>query len=128
MGDRIRLDAEPLSVGRARRFCTSTLRGWGATPDLVETCELLVSELATNAVLHARTPFTVMIERQPVLRVEVHDGDPRPPHPRDYGPEASSGRGLHLVEMLSQSSGTVTLPDGGKSVWFEMAWATEMAR
>jgi anti-sigma regulatory factor (Ser/Thr protein kinase) len=85
-----------------------------------------VSELATNAVLHARTPFTVTIERAPVLRVEVHDGDPRPPHTRDYGPEAASGRGLHLVEALALSSGTVTV-DGGKAVWFELAWDPEMA-
>lgn len=130
MADAIRLDAEPRSVGRARRFCTATLEGWGVGGELVDTCVLLVSELATNAVLHARTPFTVTIEGRPVLRVEVHDGDPRLPHPRDYGPEASSGRGLHLVEMLAQSSGTVTHADGGKSVWFELAWGQEqeMAR
>ncbi|HEU5151434.1 MAG TPA: ATP-binding protein [Iamia sp.] len=127
MGDTIRLDAEPRSVGHARRFASATLEGWGVAAELIDTCVLLVSELATNAVLHARTPFTVTIERRPVLRVEVHDGDPRLPHPRDYGPEASSGRGLHLVELLSQSSGTVTSPDGGKAVWFEMAWDPEMA-
>lgn len=96
-------------------------------PDVVDTCVLLVSELATNAVLHARTPFTVTVEQLPVLRVEVHDDDPRLPHARDYGPEAASGRGLHLVEALSQSSGTVTHPSGGKSVWFELAWSPEMA-
>lgn len=127
MADRIRLAAEPLSVGRARRFCTTTLRGWGVAAGTVDTCELLVSELATNALLHARTPFTVTIERHPVLRIEVHDADPRLPHPRDYGPEASSGRGLHLVERMAHSSGTVTLPSGGKAVWFEMAWDPEMA-
>ena len=127
MGDTIRLDAEPRSVGRARRFCSATLQGWGVAPDLVDTCVLLVSELATNAVLHARTPFSVMIERTPLLRVEVTDGDPRLPHARDYGPEASSGRGLQLVEALSQSSGTVTHAEGGKSVWFELAWDPEMA-
>jgi anti-sigma regulatory factor (Ser/Thr protein kinase) len=123
----IRLDAEPLSVGRARRFCSATLQGWGVATEVIETCVLLVSELATNAVLHARTPFTVTIESRRVLRVEVHDDDPRLPHARDYGPEASSGRGLHLVEALAQSSGTVTHSAGGKSVWFELAWDPEMA-
>jgi len=127
VGDTIRLAAEPRSVGQARRFCSSTLEGWGVSADLVDTCVLLVSELATNAVLHARTPFTVTIVDRPVLRIEVHDQDPRPPHPRDYGPEASSGRGLHLVEMLSQSSGTVIDGAGGKCVWFELAWGREMA-
>ena len=126
MGDTIRLDAEPRSVGRARRFCSAALEGWGVSGEVADTCVLLVSELATNAVLHARTPFTVSIERDPTLRVEVHDGDPRPPHTRDYGPEAASGRGLHLVEALAHSSGTVTHA-GGKSVWFELAGDEEMA-
>lgn len=120
MGATIRLDAEPRSVGHARRFCSATLEHLGVGGDLVDVCVLLVSELATNAVLHARTPFTVTIELDAVLRVEVHDDDPRPPHPRDYGPEASSGRGMHLVEALADGSGTVTDAEGGKSVWFEM--------
>lgn len=122
VAESIRLDAEPRSVGRARRFCAATLEAWGAGSEVVDTCVLLVSELSTNAILHARTPFTVTITREPVLRVEVLDGDPRLPHPRDYGPEASSGRGLHLVERLAHSSGTVLHEGrGGKSVWFEMA-------
>jgi anti-sigma regulatory factor (Ser/Thr protein kinase) len=127
VGDTIRLDAEPRSVGRARRFCSATLEGWGVASEVVDTCVLLVSELATNAVLHARTPFTVTIDPRPVLRIEVHDDDPGLPHPRDYGPEASSGRGLHLLEALSESSGTVVDASGGKAVWFEVAWHPEMA-
>ncbi|QYG92183.1 ATP-binding protein [Iamia sp. SCSIO 61187] len=127
MGDTIRLEAEPRSVGRARRFCAATLHGWGVRGPVVETCVLLVSELATNAVLHARTDFTVSIEREPRLRIEVCDGDPRLPHTRDFGPEAASGRGLHLVEALAVSSGTVTHPTGGKSVWFELPWGEERA-
>ena len=127
MGDTIRLDAEPRSVGRARRFGAAPLEGWGLRRPLVETCVLLVSELATNAVLHARTEFTVSIEREPRLRIEVFDGDPRLPHARDFGPEAASGRGLHLVERLAVSSGTVTHATGGKSVWFELPWGEERA-
>ncbi len=127
MGDSMRLDAEPRSVGRARRFCAATLAGWGVDAEVVDTCVLLVSELATNAVLHARTPFTVEIALDPVLRVEVHDGDRRLPHPRDYGVEAASGRGLHLVEALSVSSGT-ELSSSGKAVWFELAWTGSLAR
>jgi anti-sigma regulatory factor (Ser/Thr protein kinase) len=127
MGDSIRLDAEPRSVGHARRFCAATLAGWGVDAEVVDTCVLLVSELATNAVLHARTPFTVEIAPTPVLRVEVHDGDPRLPHPRDYGVEAASGRGLHLVEALAASSGA-DRNASGKAVWFELAWSGSLAR
>lgn len=120
MGDTIRLDAEPMSVGRARRFASSTLEEWGVDADTVDTVVLLVSELATNAVLHARTPFTVVIDQIRGVRVEVHDGDPRPPHARDYGPDAASGRGLHLVEALATTSGT-EVSARGKAVWFELA-------
>lgn len=125
MGDTIRLDAEPKSVGRARRFCSATLQAWGVRAPVVDTCVLLVSELATNAVLHARTEFTVSIDLDPRLRVEVFDGDARLPHARDFGPAAASGRGLHLVETLAVSSGTVTHATGGKSVWFELPWGEE---
>lgn len=127
MGTRISLDADPRSVGQARRFCAATLDGWGADPELVSTCVLLVSELATNAVLHARTAFSVAIERHSALRIEVDDGDPRMPHARDYSLDAMSGRGLHLVEALSQASGAHRSGEG-KTVWFEVDWEEAMVR
>lgn len=119
MGDSIQLDAAPVSVGRARRFASATLREWGVGPDVIDTCTLLVSELATNAVLHARTPFTVRITRSVRVRVEVRDDDPRLPHPLDYAADATSGRGLHLVASLSVAAGAENR-DGGKTVWFEL--------
>lgn len=122
---RIRLDPDPQSVSQARRFCSTTLTGWGADPELESNCVLLVSELATNAVLHAGTPFTISIERGERLRVEVTDGDPRLPQLRDYGLQAMSGRGLHLVEALARASGSAVV-DGGKAVWFELDWAAQM--
>jgi anti-sigma regulatory factor (Ser/Thr protein kinase) len=125
VGTRISLDVDPRSVGQARRFCAATLDGWGADPDLVSTCVLLVSELATNAVLHARTAFTVSIERGERLRIEVDDGDPRMPHARDYSLDAMSGRGLHLVEALSRASGAQRHGEG-KTVWFEVDWEEAM--
>jgi anti-sigma regulatory factor (Ser/Thr protein kinase) len=127
MGDSIRLAAEPRSVGRARRFCAATLGGWGVEAELVDTCVLLVSELATNAVLHARTPFVVEISADPVLRIEVHDLDPRMPQLRDYGIESASGRGMHLVEALSVSSGAER-NGSGKAVWFEVSWSGSLTR
>jgi len=127
VGDRIRLDPEPRSVGQARRYCTSVLRGWGADADLVDTCELLVGELATNAVLHARTPFTVGVSRLRGIRVEVRDGDPSLPLARDNPIDAISGRGLQLVEALTRASGAEP-SGGGKAVWFELDWAPALAR
>lgn len=124
MGTRIRLDADPVSVGRARRFCTSTLREWGAAADLVATCVLLVSELSTNAVLHARSGFTVSLERAGGLRVEVDDDDPRLPHLRDYRIDATSGRGMQMVASLARDSGAEATGTG-KTVWFELDWDGE---
>ncbi|CAN5735826.1 hypothetical protein BH24ACT4_BH24ACT4_00330 [soil metagenome] len=121
MGTRICLEADPVSVGRARRFCASTLDEWGAAADLVATCVLLVSELSTNAVLHARSGFTVYMERSGGLRVEVDDDDPRLPHRRDYRVDAASGRGMRMVTALARTSGAA--PNGfGKTVWFELDW------
>lgn len=121
MGTRIHLDADPVSVGRARRFCATTLDEWGAAADLVATSVLLVSELATNAVVHARSGFTVRIERRGALRVEVDDDDPRLPHVRDYPVDAPSGRGMRMVAALAQASGADP-NGGGKTVWFELDW------
>ncbi len=124
MGTRIHLDADPASVGRARRFCTTTLAEWGAAADLVATCVLLVSELATNAVLHARSSFTVSLERHGALRVEVDDDDPHLPHVRDQPIDAVSCRGMRMVAALARASGAT--PTGrGKTVWFELDWDGE---
>lgn len=122
MGERIELAAEPPSVATARRFCTSTLRRWGADPDVVSTCELLVSELATNAVLHARTSFTVALRSVPRLRVEVADGDSTPPCAKDHEVDSGSGRGLQLVDALSAAHGADPAAPG-KRVWFEIDWS-----
>lgn len=124
MGDQIRLDADARSVSRARRFCATTLDGWGAAPEVVDTCVLLVSELATNAVLHARTPFTVRISRRRDLRVEVRDGDPNLPRAREFSRDAGSGRGLHLISAMAKDFGAQSTGDG-KAVWFELSWAGE---
>lgn len=113
------LPAGTRSVGAARRFLEASLRKWGA--DALEwLATTVISELTTNAVLHARTPFTVRIDyADGVLRVEVTDGSPRPPVPHHYGVEATTGRGIALVQMLSRAWGFV--PDGaGKTVWCEL--------
>lgn len=121
MGTRIRLAADPQSVGRARRFCASTLDEWGAAADLVAICVLLVSELSTNAVVHARSGFTVSLTRRAGLRVEVVDDDPRLPRTRDYRIDATSGRGMKMVASLARASGAEA-NGTGKTVWFELDW------
>lgn len=116
---RLALDPVPGSAAAARRLVADTLGRWGCDT-LVETARLLVSELVTNAVLHARTPMTVVVGlRRGGVRVEVHDGSAGPPVLREYGDEAMTGRGLSLVAELSDRWGVDRERDG-KSVWFEL--------
>lgn len=109
----------PAEVAGARRFVQQTLDTWGLEA-LAWTAEQLVSELATNCLLHARTAYTVELTRAgEVVRVSVRDDSPAVPRPRQYGPDSTTGRGLRLVESLSSRWGVE--PAGpGKSVWFEL--------
>jgi anti-sigma regulatory factor (Ser/Thr protein kinase) len=110
----------PSSVPTARHFAESILTAWGE-PDTAWTAALLVSELAANCTLHARTEFTVRVSRTVGrILIEVHDASPRIPQPRAYGEHATTGRGLQLVESLGTEWG-VTPTAGGKTVWVELA-------
>jgi anti-sigma regulatory factor (Ser/Thr protein kinase) len=101
-----------------------TLGPW-ADVDLVDAAELLVTELVTNAVVHAGTRARVLIitagDRSDV-RIEVHDDAYEPPRIGGFDPDAVSGRGLALVDAISDRWGIE--PDGparpGKRVWFEL--------
>ena len=86
----------------------------------VDTAMLLVSEVVTNAVVHANTPVEVHIAvRGPVVRIEAHDGSTTPPRLPHLDAGATSGRGLAMVDELATSWGSVVGPDG-KTVWFEL--------
>ena len=80
---------------------------------------LALSEVVTNAALHAHTDIKVLIEVcEEQLRVEVHDGNPALPRPRGYGEHATTGRGMDLVAALTDSCGVYSLGHEGKVVWF----------
>ncbi|MCU1346243.1 MAG: response regulator receiver [Acidimicrobiia bacterium] len=118
-----RLALEPTSTSPsvARRFVQETLGRWNC-PDLLDTVELLVSELVTNSYLHAGTNahIAVILHRDSV-RVEVADASAAPPEPRNPAAVERSGRGLQLVNKLTSAWGVDPLPEGGKVVWFEVA-------
>lgn len=112
--------AELASAAAARRFAASILSSWHCDV-LVESAQLLISELVVNAVLHAESAVTVRLSLRPgVLRVEVADASPAPPQPRSVDPTAVTGRGLLIVETVASSWG-VEPTDHGKAVWFELA-------
>ena len=114
-----RLQAHPASVGIARREVSDTLR-LARRDDLVEAAQLLVSEIVTNALVHAGTPIDFQASFGVTgLRVEVTDGSTQMPVPRTYGTMAGTGRGLWLLESLVDRWGTRT-HERGKTVWFDL--------
>ena len=109
--ERLDLLAEPSSVSAARRFVTRVLDAWGFD-GLAETAALLTSELATNVVLHARTPYAVVVARVPGgAQVDVLDGSPDSPVVRNHDLSAPTGRGLGLVDSLAVVWGETPRPD-----------------
>lgn len=106
-------------VFAARHFVACVLETWGME---IEDLPLLVSELATNAVLHARSDFEVTVIRSPrVVRVEVFDQNTRLPSFAVAPTDAYSGRGLMLLRGLSTNWGVESHSDIGKTIWFEVA-------
>jgi hypothetical protein len=104
------------SVRDARRFLASVLRDWH-TDAFDFGAPQVLSELATNAALHARSPFTVTVQlAEECLLLEVTDASPRLPRARNYAPDATTGRGMGLVDALSESWGSTQGP-AGKTVW-----------
>lgn len=116
---RMLFPADPRSVPAARRFATEALRD--VPHDLRESAELMVSELATNGVRHARTSFQLEIRRTPAeIRIEVTDRGGGAPAMRSPTPDEPTGRGLRIVDLLATRWGIVNLAGGGKTVWFTL--------
>ena len=103
------------AVGAARRFVSRALLSWGCD-DLVADATVVVSELAANAVQHARSPFRVTIVGDGVIRVAVEDVDDRIPRPGRLATDAVGGRGIRVVESVAASWG-VDVGTHGKTVW-----------
>jgi anti-sigma regulatory factor (Ser/Thr protein kinase) len=105
-------------VFAARHFVAETLEGWGVESDELP---LLVSELATNAVLHARSDFDVtVVYSGRRVRVEVFDQNTRLPSFSVAPADAYSGRGLMLLRQLAAAWGVESQSDVGKTIWFEL--------
>ncbi len=113
------LSGQARSAGAGRRFISDALAAWGAS-EYEDTAQLLVSELVTNAILHARTDVTVRLDLSPArLRLEVTDASVRRPVTRRYSLEATTGRGLTLIDALAGRWG-VESHHPGKTVWCEL--------
>jgi anti-sigma regulatory factor (Ser/Thr protein kinase) len=115
------LPPDPASARACRRFLVAALEEWGVDAAADEAV-LLLSELVTNAVLHAGTEIEVEVHLDgKLLHVEVRDGSPLLPTSRRYSALSGTGRGLALVAGTARQWDAEPLPTGGKRVWFELA-------
>jgi anti-sigma regulatory factor (Ser/Thr protein kinase) len=117
----IRLPTTTRAPATARKF----LRAAACTEHnarVLDEAELLVSELATNAVLHGAPPVTVRVECDGSLGMCVSVSDTGPEHPleREAAAEEESGRGVRLVDVISDRWGTDEHAGNGKAVWFRL--------
>src|SRR4051812_12464341 len=118
---RVDLDGSVDCASEARVFLRRVLDAWDCEdPDQIAV--LLTSEVVANAVVHAATRLALDVfwdSEAETLRIEVRDGDDRPPRNRHPSIDAVGGRGIMLVESLARRWGSE--PDGhGKVVWFEL--------
>ncbi|MGY1453751.1 ATP-binding protein [Streptomyces sp. SS8] len=115
------LPRRPESAASARRMIRAACAAW-RLDDLAEDGALIVSELVSNAVQHARrNSIRVVIERPETarLRIGVVDFSKAPPVRKAPGPDDEGGRGLALMAALADRWGTEPLP-WGKRVWAEL--------
>lgn len=117
----LELEAHPYRIQQIRRIVSAQLRYWRLDP-LIDAASSGISELLANVHRHAKpdkqcaVKLTVDGSR---LTVAVADHDPRLPQLQPVEPTATTGRGLTMVEAVSDAWGTDLLPDeGGKVVWF----------
>ncbi len=111
---------EPGSPRAARRFITNALQksGWGER--LIDAAALTVTELASNAIQHAHSAFSVSLSAGlRGVRLEVRDADPISPGRAPLNPMSEAGRGLCLLDGVAERWGVERLPTG-KVVWVEL--------
>ncbi|MFJ9776342.1 SpoIIE family protein phosphatase [Kitasatospora sp. NPDC101157] len=117
------LAPDPAEVARARLLVAERLDEWGLA-ELVFTTELIVSELATNAIRYAAGPIRVRLIRDRSLICEVSDTGHTSPHLRQAARDDEGGRGLFIIAQLTERWGTRYTEDG-KTIWAEQALPAE---
>ena len=107
------------AVSDARVFVDGALAQESVNSPSRDVAVLLVSELATNAVEHAHSAFSVSVHVDAVVRIEVADAAAAPPVEQYRPVDDVGGRGLRIVDGLADAWGTRRTSDG-KVVWFEL--------
>lgn len=118
----VELQALPSRIRQVRRIVSAQLRYWQLDP-LIDQAALGVTELLTNVHRHAQpdkmctVDIKLLLDR---LTVSVHDHDPRLPTIKEADPLDVCGRGLALIEAVSESWGVRAEGDAGKVIWFTL--------
>ncbi|WP_411080048.1 SpoIIE family protein phosphatase [Streptomyces sp. cmx-18-6] len=112
------LPQDPTAPGNARVLVRDRLQSWGLDEDTVDSTELIVSELVTNAVRYGTPPLRLRLLLDSTLTCEVHDGSAAAPHLRHARTVDEGGRGLFIVSRLAAHWGARHGPDG-KVLWTE---------
>ena len=130
--ERFEVGRDATAVPAARRAAVAALRG-NAPDDVVDAAELVVSELAGDALLHGAAPVSVVVapgSSDGSVRLEVHDGSRtlpvRPRAATSRGAEGLTGRGLGLIDAVAERWG-VEATAAGKAVWAELSPASVAA-
>ncbi|WP_406312142.1 ATP-binding protein [Streptosporangium sp. NBC_01639] len=122
------LPCDPAITHEARRMVRETFTTWRLPSDLVDDAVLVVSELVTNAAVYGGPPVRLSLWAMPEgVCVRVTDHGLGRPHRLDLGQDATSGRGLAIVEALADQWGVIPVRDRvGKTVW--AAWRLPCGR
>ena len=116
------LNPHPTSVGAARRFVRDVLMSRQVADPVVDTVELLTSEVVTNAIVHGRSgPLLAVHVKESAVRVAVGDVSPQLPVRQLGRLDDVSGRGVVIVDELASAWGVERERNGSKRVWFEVA-------
>ena len=106
--------------GNARRLIIDVLRRTGHDAEVLADVQIVITELATNAVVHVGSPFSVSIRSTgSIVRIRVRDRSHAAPTLRADRGMRPSGRGMGIVAALASRWGVDLAPDG-KVVWAEL--------
>lgn len=121
----LQLPAASTSAREARGFTREALNRW-QLDGIGDDALLVVTELVTNAVTHARSECELRLSLGPhALRIEVLDRGAGTPDPLPPSATRNHGRGLHMIDAVAAAWGVEPVPAGGKLVWAEIRQHTQ---
>ena len=116
----IDLAAHARSPAQARTFVRETLKDWGYM-EVEPEVSLAVTELVTNALVHADSPSSLSLsDLEGSVRIVVHDNEPQLPHVVHAEDGDTHGRGLAMIDALATCWG-VEMDERGKIVWLDIS-------